>query len=383
MRPEVVEVGVADVIRETADSCSIVLDVPAALREQFVYQAGQFLTVEIPWESFSIRRCYSLSNAPDVDTALKVTVKRVPDGRMSNWINDELKPGNRIRVSPPEGRFVLNADAGEADLTLFGAGSGITPIISLMKAALASTARNVKLIYANRNANSIIFKDELSALEEKHSDRLTVMHHLDDEAGFLARDTVRASFTGRESGEFYVCGPEVFMELVEDVLESAGVPTQHMHFERFVSLLDPDRSEEVDEVRQGDFVPESFVIKLSGRKHTVPYRRGETLLAAAKRAGLRPPSSCEDGFCGSCMAQLVQGDLQMRSQKALTDHEVGTGRVLLCQSLPTSSEPLLVDYDATSFKIEGSATERRVPRLVGAGVLLFLVIGVWILRTTA
>ena len=175
------------------------------------------------------------------------------------------------------------------------------------------------------------------------------------------------TIAGREAGEFYLCGPTAFMDVVEEALESVHIPMQHVHIERFVSLADPDRREAAELDLGEAEAPETFVIKLSGRKHTVPYQSGETLLEAAKRAGVKPPSSCEDGFCGSCMAQLVQGELRMKAHEALTEHEVAAGRVLLCQAVPTGTDPLLVDYDATSFTIAGSSEERRWPRLVGAG----------------
>lgn len=384
MSQEFHDLEVAEVIEETEDARSIVLRVPDALKPLFDYQAGQFLTFEIPWQDFTIRRCYSLSSAPGLDPALKVTVKRVEGGRMSNWVADHLKPGDTLRVSTPEGRFLLNEDAGDADLNLYGGGSGITPLMSLAKTALARTDRNVKLVYANRDASSVIFHEELRALEAQYPGRFAVHHHLDGESGFLSLEDVRSTFFGREAGEFYVCGPGPFMDLVEEALVSIDVPLAHQHFERFVSPLDPDRREAEEMAADLDAaeVPDFFVIKLDGRKHTVPYERGQTLLAAAKKAGVNPPSSCEDGFCGSCMAQHVQGDLQMRSHKALTDSEVAQGRVLLCQSVPTSAQPVLVDYDATSFKIEGSGDGRALPRLIGAAVLAFVVVAVWFLRTT-
>ncbi len=377
------ELEVSEVIDETADARSLVLRVPEALRERFAYRAGQFLTFEIPWEGFTVRRCYSLASAPGIDPAHKVTVKRVADGRVSNWLNDRVKAGDVLRVSPPEGRFVLGADAGDADLTLYAGGSGITPMMSLLKSALASTRRNVKLVYANRDADSIIFRAEIDALASAHAGRLEVHHHLDSVSGFLDAEGVRAQLAGREAGEFYVCGPAAFMDLVEKTLESAEVPSHHVHFERFVSPLDPDRrGPESDAVPEAAEVPASFVIKLSGRKHTIPYSRGVTLLAAAKQCGVIPPSSCEDGFCGSCMAQLVLGDVRMRSHEALTEKEVAQGKVLLCQAMPMSAEPLYIDYDASSFKIQGNGEGRTVPRLVGLLVFAFVAVAVWFLRTT-
>jgi 3-ketosteroid 9alpha-monooxygenase subunit B len=382
MVQESFELRVAAIIEETSDARSIVLEVPDNLRGRFSCQAGQFLTFEIPWEGWTISRCYSLSSAPGVDEEFRVTVKRVPHGRASNWIHDRLRVGDPIRVRPPEGRFVLSADAGASDLTLFAAGSGITPVLSLIKAALATTERRVLLVYANQHADSIIFGGELREIEARYPRRFMMRHHLDSEAGLPTVDGMRRVLAGREAGEFYVCGPAPFMEVVESALEQANVPLRHVHFERFVSLADPDRRSVVAGVARDAAVPEVVVIQLGGRKHTVPYVRGESLLAAARRAGLRPASSCEEGFCGSCLAQRERGDVAMRVHEALTVHEVAAGRVLLCQAYATSAEPVLVNCDATSFRIAGSRSPRALPRALGVLVFLFVCTAIWILRST-
>ena len=381
MAHESFDLCVAAITPETSDALSIVLDVPADLRGRFAYQAGQFVTFEIPWQGFTIARCYSLSSAPGIDDEFRVTVKRVPDGRASNWLHDHLRVGAMIRVRPPEGRFVLSADAGASDLTLFAAGSGITPVLSLIKVALATTERPVMLVYANQNADSVIFGEELRELEARYPERFIVRHHLDAESGLPTLDGVRRAVAGRESGEFYVCGPAPYMELVEAALEHANVPLQHVHFERFVSLADPDRRSARAVVTQGAAIPETFVVQFGGRKHTVPYARGESLLTAARRAGLQPPSSCEEGFCGSCLAQCERGDVAMQVHEALTDHEVAAGRVLLCQSYSTSAAPLLVNLDVASFRIAGSSGSRWLPRALGALVLVFVCTAIWILRS--
>ena len=152
---------VAGIVQETHDTRSYILAVPESLREEFRYRAGQFLTFEVPWNDLQLRRCYSLSSAPETDPWPKVTVKRVDDGRVSNWFNDSLGVGDSILVQPPEGRFVMRSNEGDHGIVLFGGGSGVTPVLSILKSALRTTTRDVKLIYANRDARSIIFKDEI------------------------------------------------------------------------------------------------------------------------------------------------------------------------------------------------------------------------------
>ncbi len=342
------ELLVSGILQETHDTRSFVFEIPAPLREAFRYKAGQFLTFEVPFQGMQLRRCYSLASSPDTDAWHKVTVKRVDGGRISNWFNDQLVVGSKILVQPPEGRFVLKPEGNDRPLTLFGGGSGITPVISLMKSALITTGRNVLLVYANRDARSVIFKEELDLLERRYPGRAKVVHHLDAEGGFMTAAKVSALIAGRQNSDFYVCGPGPFMDTVEAGFEAAGIPREHTHFERFVSPTDPDRREATPEaapVAAGD-TPASFTMKLDGTRIDVPYVAGLTLLKAAEAAGHRPPSSCEDGYCGCCMARMVSGKVAMKSHEALTDDDLKRGWVLACQARPTSAEPLELDFDA-------------------------------------
>jgi 3-ketosteroid 9alpha-monooxygenase subunit B len=368
------ELTVAAIVDETADSRSFVLDVPSGLRAQFNYRAGQFLTLEVPWSGFAIRRCYSLSSAPEVDPAPRITVKRVPDGRMSNWLHDNVKVGHLLRVSPPDGRFVLDPAAGPRPLTLWGGGSGITPLLSLMKSALAATTRDVKLIYANRDAGSVILRCELDQLARAHSHRVVLHYHCDADAGFLTLDAIRHHLWGRQDSDHYVCGPAPLMDLVARALENAGIPSQRKFFERFISALDPDRRAALARAQaERKPTPSSFVLELAGAAHIVPYAPGLTLLAAAQRSGLPAPSSCEDGYCGTCTAQLVKGSVHMRSSPALTATELAAGKILLCQSVPTSAEPLAV-VCPLDLPHAQSATETRPPQPLISRVLASLLV---------
>ena len=308
---------VADVVHETDASRSLVLEVPVALRSRFRYRAGQFVTVEVPWGGFDVRRCYSLSSSPDVDAAMAITVKRVPGGRLSNWLIDHVRPGDQLRVTAPEGRFVLDPDAGAGcPLLFFAAGSGITPVLSLLKTALATTGRRARLVYANTDRGNVIFDAAIGALAAAYGERLEVRHHLDVAQGLLDERAAATHARGLEDADCYVCGPEPFMDVVEAGLIAAGVDPGRVRFERFVSPLDPDRVAPVAPIGAGapdgavapDAVdgdaaaPGSFEVTLRGRRHVVPYTPGRTLLACCQAAGVPAPSSCEDGFCGSCMA---------------------------------------------------------------------------------
>jgi len=348
MAAELYPLTVSGVVQETRDARSFLLAVPAALRDRFRYRAGQFLTFEVPFRGMQLRRCYSLASAPETDPWPKVTVKRVADGRVSNWFNEAIAVGTVVRVLPPEGRFVLDPAERSRPVALFGGGSGITPLISILKSALAATARPVKLVYANRDAESVIFADELRLLERTYPGRLQVAHHLDAQAGFLATAGIVGHLAGYEDADVYTCGPAPFMDAVDAALDQLGIADGRRHFERFVSSIDPDRRPDAPPPpTTTGAVPATFTMIRDGATHEIPYRPGLTLLAAAQAAGHQPPSSCEEGYCGCCMAQLRSGKVEMTSREALGERDLERGWVLPCQARPTSDEPLVVDFDAT------------------------------------
>jgi len=341
-------IPVADVIAESPDTCSFVLDVPAELAERFAWQAGQFLTFEIPWDDFTIRRNYSLSTAKEAGEPARVTVRRVEGGRMSNWLCDHVKAGDVLRIAPPEGRFVLDPSASdEVPLVLLGAGSGMTPILSLLKAALVTTRRRILFVDAHRSPELSLFEGEIAEAVAAHPDRVTVHHHLDSAGGFLTEAALADLLDGWTDGQAYVCGPTPFMDLAEAALRTAGMPTAHMHFERFLSPTDPDRKADTPavEVPEGD-APDVFTLRYGGQDLEIPYQQGKTLLDCALDAGVDAPHSCTEGFCGCCMATRVTGDVQMTNDEALTKADLDEQRVLLCQCHPTSAAPLLLDVDS-------------------------------------
>jgi len=221
---------VTRVIDETADAKSIVLEVPPDLKPTFAYRAGQFLSFRVEVDGHRLVRCYSLASSPETDAAHKVTVKRVEQGRVSNWMNDNVREGDVLEVMPPNGVFVLQPDR-ETPIVLFGGGSGITPVISILKTALATTSRPVKLVYANRNEDSIIFKQELSELLAAHAGRLEVVHRLDDLHGFVDEARVVQEVGPLRDADFYICGPGPFMDVLCLNSGSRSPDESHWSFE--------------------------------------------------------------------------------------------------------------------------------------------------------
>jgi ferredoxin-NADP reductase len=327
--------AVVDVVDETADARSFVLEIPPPLEETFRYTAGQFCTFRARIGGESVVRCYSMSSSPDAGDRFTVTVKRVPGGRMSNWMNDELAAGDAIEVMRPAGRFVLRA--AEVPIVAFAGGSGITPVLSIVKTALATTTREIALVYANRGAGSVIFAEELERLRAASGGRLAVHHHLDSERGFLDAAGCAALVGDRTDADFYVCGPGPYMDAVEAGLAGRGIARGQVFIERFELPGDAPALAESSHT-------ESIVIRLDRRKHTIRYESGDTILDAARRAGLGPPFSCTMGSCATCMAHLDEGRVAMRVNNALSADEVEAGWVLTCQAIPMSRE-VVVDYD--------------------------------------
>jgi 3-ketosteroid 9alpha-monooxygenase subunit B len=322
---------VAEVIDETHDAKSLVFDVPGALASTFAYRAGQFLTVEVEAAGERVRRCYSLASSPECDPAPKVTVKRVPGGRVSPWIHGNLRAGDTLSVMPPEGRFVLDAEA--SPLLLFAAGSGITPVISLIKSALAKTDRRATLVYANRDERSVIFASELSRLQRTHPSRLRIVSRFDDRHGLLDERTVGQLAAEHRDASCYLCGPSPFMALVERAVLGSGLPADRVRIERFT--LSGSSSPAAAEVpAQGTETPDFIDVELGGQRHRVPYKPGRTLLQAVRDAGFDPPYSCEEGFCGCCASNLLEGQVAMAADDALTAEEKRRGMILACQSRP-------------------------------------------------
>jgi ferredoxin-NADP reductase len=331
--------AVIDVVDETPDARSFVLDIPAPLASTFAYAAGQFCTFRATIDGEPVVRCYSMSSSPDVGDPFTTTVKRVEGGRMSNWMIDTIARGDELDVMRPTGLFVLHERADDHPIVAFAGGSGITPVISIIKSALETTSRPITLVYANRDAESVIFGDALRAIETSAAGRLSVHAHLDCERGFLDALACEALIGERGHADFYVCGPGLYMDVVEQALAAVGARPEQVFIERFVTP-------ETVTAPAAPSATESLTITLEGATQTIGYHAGDTILEAARRGGLNPPFSCQMGNCATCMAHLDDGTATMRANNALTPEEVGTNWVLTCQAVPTSGT-VTVDYDAT------------------------------------
>jgi ferredoxin-NADP reductase len=325
------------VVPETADAASLVFEIPNELAASYRYQAGQFLTFRVTVDGQTVYRSYSMSSAPAVDGELAVTVKRVAGGRVSNWMVGELSPGDTIDASLPAGVFRL-PDANR-DVMGFAAGSGVTPVFSILKQALVTTDRTVRLLYANQDAESVIFAAELDRLAAEYGERLALEHHLDCDRGFVDAASVAPYLEAAKTSDCYICGPAPFMDLVEAALLDGGVPPGQIHIERFtvVELAPPPGAAAPPPAGGTAAAAKTEVtIEIDGQKKTSTHHPGTTILQTARSMGLKPPSSCEAGNCATCMAKLVDGEVKMHVNDALFDDEVADGWILTCQSVPTT-----------------------------------------------
>ncbi|MEV5829447.1 ferredoxin--NADP reductase [Spirillospora sp. NPDC052242] len=338
-------VTVVDVVEETADARSLVLAAPDEARDRFGYRPGQFLTLRIPGDGGSgTARCYSLSSAPGVDEHLKVTVKRVAGGLGSNWLCDNVRPGDTLEVLPPAGLFT--PDRLDGRLLLFAGGSGITPVISIVKAVLARPEGNAVLCYANRDESSVIFAAELRELVERHPDRFQVIHWLESVQGLPTVGALASLAAPYADGDAaFVCGPEPFMDAVREALRSVGMPRDKVIAERFHSLTgdpfaEPEQVPTAPEEAAGALV----TVTLDGERHSLAWPSETPLLDLLLANGIRAPFSCREGACSACACQVVAGEVKMLRNDVLEEEDLAEGWVLGCQSVPVT-DSVEVTYD--------------------------------------
>ena len=338
---------VVEVIPETEDAHSVVLEV--ADSEAFTYKPGQFLTVAVPSDrTGTVARCYSLSSAPHETDLLKITVKRTVEGYGSNWICDNVGKGHELRVLPPSGIFTP-ADL-DADFLLFAGGSGITPVISIAKSALALGTGKVVLLYANRDERSVIFAGELTELAEKHPDRFVVVHWLESVQGLPTPEHMRAFAEHFLSYDAFVCGPGPFMSGVVQALKELGFPRERRHQEKFVSLggnpfgdevedtaAELEEDEAADDVQTGRTSPAVLSGDLDGQAFEFDdWPAGKPILDHLLDKGLQAPYSCREGQCSACACRILEGEVTMMHNEVLDDEDLADGIRLACQSLPVS-----------------------------------------------
>ncbi|VWC04822.1 ferredoxin--NADP reductase [Burkholderia lata] len=330
---------VAEVIAESDDACSFVFDVPAALRDAFTYRPGQFLTLNVPCADATVARCYSLSSAPGIDAAPKITVKRVRDGRASNWLCDRVKAGDALDVLPPAGVFTPRTLDG--DLLLFAGGSGITPVLSILKSALVHGRGMLTLIYANRDERSVIFRAELQQLAQRHPGRVRVIHWLDSVQGIPQQRHLEELARPFSQQETFICGPALFMENALAAMLGLGLPRSRVHVERFASLPDtpaqaPDAAAPGAAAAPASGDGAAIETVLDGDAFAFDSAPGETLLDAMLRAGVPAPNSCRMGQCGACMCRIERGEVALDSNHVLDEDEIAAGWTLACCARPAS-----------------------------------------------
>jgi 3-ketosteroid 9alpha-monooxygenase subunit B len=350
--PRAVRLRVAEVIRQTEDAASLVLDVPAELAERFAYRPGQFLTISVPASEGPVARCYSLSSSPHTGDQHAITVKRAGYG--SGWLVDNVRPGTELDVLPPAGLFTPG-DL-DTDLLLFAGGSGITPVMSIVKSALDQGRGTIVLVYTNRDEKSVIFADELRELA-RDNPRLLVIHWLDSVQGHPTAAAMTALARPYAGFEAFVCGPDPYMKIVKEALAGLGVPKRRVHIERFLPLAenpfedrprasgapqdgadrdgaDQDGADQDGADRDGGTSrPATLEVTMDGEERALAWPAGARMLDVLIDDGLDAPFSCREGNCGACACQVTAGEVKMVNNEVLEDEDIAEGYVLACQSL--------------------------------------------------
>lgn len=345
---------------ETADTKSIGLEIPNELRDTFKFKAGQYLTVGANINGEDVRRSYSMSSGPSEDK-LVFTVKVVPNGKMSTWLNHKVKEGDSLQIMKPEGRFTPKLDADTSrSYYLFAAGSGITPIMSIIKAVLEDEPLStVHLLYASRNEESVIFKDNLEAIQKKYQDQLIIDYILSQPkkqkssglGGWFKKSSI--SWTGKKGRidisivnqffdenpmrgknmEIFICGPAGFIETVNKACIGRGIDKKQVHIEYFTS---EDTATKTPSSPITDIAKVSYT--LDGTTGQIEVAAGDTILDGLLKAKVNAPFSCQSGACSTCMAKTTKGAVHMDSCLALDEDEIEDGYILTCQSKPTTAE---------------------------------------------
>jgi ring-1,2-phenylacetyl-CoA epoxidase subunit PaaE len=348
---------IEEVRRETADAVSIRFEIPEDLKEIFRFDAGQHLTLRTDLNGEDLRRNYSVCAAPH-ENEMRIAVKQVSGGRFSGWANTALKAGQIIDVLPPMGRFVLpETNEAEPYYVALAGGSGITPVLSILKTALERNSRShFTLVYGNRDSASILFLEELAGLKNRYIDRLEVYHLLENEEEEIALfngrldyekcDEIFSSLVNSESVDaFFVCGPSLMMAAAEAALAARGVAKSKIFIERFttgaVSAEQLAREDELQKRAAGT----ELTVTLDGRRSKILFDADQgSILDSVRAAGMPAPYACKSGTCTTCRAKVLSGTVTMKKNYGLTDTEVAQGYVLTCQAVPMA-EQVSLSYD--------------------------------------
>lgn len=335
--------SVRAIIRETWDAATVEFDVPADAAPSMSYRAGQFLTLAVPSDVTGlVARSYSFCSSPAAGDAMAITVKRTVDGYASNWLLDNLRVGHQVRVLAPGGIFTP-ADW-EADLLLFAGGSGITPVLSILKEALAAGSGRIVLFYANSDERSVIFARQLRELAAAHPDRLEIVHWLESVQGLPTPEQVRRFATPYAEWHAFTCGPSGFMNTVDAALRDLGMPRARRRRELFVSLGgapfgDATAVAGADAIPAGKVSDDAEVeLTVEGETyHFDDWPRDLPLVDFMLKKGLPAPFSCRAAGCGICVFHAISGEVEQKFDNILTPAEIAAGLRLGCQSRPVSA----------------------------------------------
>lgn len=348
---------VSEVKRETNDTVILSFEIPTEIANDFKYKQGQYLTFRIKIGNEELRRSYSLCSSPFEKSALKVAVKEVPGGKMSSFINKSLKVGDTIDTLPPAGNFLTELNAANSKhYVAFAAGSGITPVFSILKSVLIAEPKSrFTLVYANRNKSSIILNNDIQELVNKYADRFNLVNvfsadnsELEILKGRLDKNSIPPivkQFNLLSGDEYFICGPEEMILSVSDFLTKEGKNKSNIHFELFTTPVNLKSSTETTNQTE-DFKGESKVkVIIDGIETSFTLNAGGiNILDAAMNAGADAPFSCKGAVCCTCKAKVIEGKVSMDMNYSLTDNEVANGYILTCQAHPQSSD-IVIDYD--------------------------------------
>ena len=357
MTPKFHTLKVKDVRKETEDTVSIAFDVPSDLINDYSFLSGQYLTLRATIDGEDVRRSYSLCSSP-YEGEWRVAVKQVEKGKFSTYANQHIKPGQDLEVMTPTGGFVIKPDSKlTRSIVLFAAGSGITPVLSIAKTILKEEPNSdVTLFYGNKGFNSIIFREEIEGLKNKHMDRLRVIHVLSRESlgnkiqkGRIDREKGTELFDaflkGIQPDAVYICGPEEMIIGVKDAMLEKGLRVDQVHFELFTTPGGASKKSETQVADDSAEIAAKVTVIIDGDELEINLSsKGQTILDAAQAAGADLPFACKGGVCCTCKAKVMEGSVKMDVNYALEKDEVEAGFVLTCQAHPTS-EVVVVSFD--------------------------------------
>ncbi|MBL7471771.1 ferredoxin--NADP reductase [Robertkochia sediminum] len=341
--------NVEHIERLTPNAVKVTFELPEALKEEFAFTPGQYITIKTRINGEEIRRSYSICSAANAEQ-LSVGIKKIHDGLFSKYANDELKAGVQLEVHPPEGRFTFDASKDEAETVVaFAAGSGITPIMSIMHSVLSETDKNFILVYGNKKLEETMFHKEIAAMAKQYKDRFQVQFVYSREQnedalfGRIERSTVNYILKNKvekpQDCLFYLCGPETMINNVSDALVSGGIAKDAVKFELFTS--GEDTAEVTGDLPEGKT---KVTVVVDDEEYALVMDKKERVLDAVLKEDIDAPYSCQGGICSSCIARVTEGKAEMVKNQILTDSELEEGLILTCQAHPTTST-LALDYD--------------------------------------